>query len=161
MNNCAIIVNLKDNVAVVKREVAQGTTVELQEGRMVKVNGAVSVGNRFAIRPIPAGDFVRQYGQPIGTSLGIAEGDPITRANMSDDIPIVRSLPEDLHTPAPAYFPSSECATFMGFRRADGRVGTRNFILIVPTSMCASHEAQQISIIAEYTLYNQIGRAHV
>ena len=43
----------------------------------------------------------------------------------------------------------------MGFRRRDGRVGTRNFVLIVPTSMCASHEAQQISTIAEFTLYNR------
>ena len=37
----------------------------------------------------------------------------------------------------------------------DGRVGTRNYVLIVPTSMCASHEAQQISMIAEFTLYNR------
>jgi altronate hydrolase len=43
----------------------------------------------------------------------------------------------------------------MGFRRRDGRVGTRNYVLIVPTSMCASHEAQQISTIAEFTLYNR------
>jgi len=43
----------------------------------------------------------------------------------------------------------------MGFRRPDGRVGTRNFVLIVPTSMCASHESQQISIIAEYTMYSR------
>ena len=44
MNDYAIIVNPKDNVAVVKKEVAQGTTVELQDGRVVCVNGAVSVG---------------------------------------------------------------------------------------------------------------------
>ena len=43
----------------------------------------------------------------------------------------------------------------MGYRRADGRAGTRNFVLIVPTSMCASHESQQIATIAEFTLYNR------
>src|SRR4029079_17770975 len=37
----------------------------------------------------------------------------------------------------------------------DGRVGTRNYVLIVPTSMCASHEALQISTIAEFTLYER------
>src|SRR5437870_4196522 len=74
---------------------------------------------------------------------------------MCDDVPVIRDLPEDLHTPAPEYFSEGERATFMGFRRPDGRVGTRNFVLIVPTSMCASHEAQQISIIAEYTLYSR------
>src|SRR5258707_1293236 len=43
----------------------------------------------------------------------------------------------------------------MGYRRADGRVGTRNLVLMVPTSMCASHEAQQISMMAEFMLYNR------
>jgi altronate hydrolase len=74
---------------------------------------------------------------------------------MSDDVPLVRGLPDNLYTAPPDYFPVSERATFMGFRRPDGRVGTRNHILIVPTSMCASHEAQQISIIAEFTLYTR------
>jgi altronate hydrolase len=74
---------------------------------------------------------------------------------MSDAVPVVRDLPADLHTPPPAYFPSQERATFRGFRRSDGRVGTRNFVLIIPTSMCASTESQQISTIAEYTLFNR------
>src|SRR6266508_5634360 len=71
---------------------------------------------------------------------------------MSNEVPVIRELPKDLFTPAPDYFREDQRATFQGFRRPDGRVGTRNFVLIVPTSMCASHEAQQISIIAEYTL---------
>jgi altronate hydrolase len=74
---------------------------------------------------------------------------------MTDDVPSVRALAENLFNPPPDYFPESERSTFMGFRRPDGRVGTRNFVLIVPTSMCASHEAQQISTIAEFVLYNR------
>ena len=46
-----------------------------------------------------------QYGQPIGTSRGIGEGDPITVRNMNNDVPVVRDLPEDLHTPAPELTP--------------------------------------------------------
>ena len=64
-----------------------------------------------------------------------------------------RDLPEDLSTPPPDYIAASERATFKGFRRKDGRVGTRNYVLIVPTSMCASHEATQIAMTAEITLY--------
>ena len=115
----------------------------------------MNVGNRFATRAIPAGEFVRQYGQPIGTSLGIGEGDLVSHANMSDDIPLVRTLSEDLNTPAPDYFAPDACGTFMGYRRPDGRVGTRNHLLIVPTSMCSSHEAQQIATIAEFTICNR------
>jgi altronate hydrolase len=74
---------------------------------------------------------------------------------MSNDVPVVRDLPDDLHTPAPDYLDVSERATFMGFRRSDGRVGTRNYILIVPTSMCASHEAAQISMMAEFLYYKR------
>src|SRR3989440_12313447 len=151
----AIIVDPRDNVAIVKRETAAGLELLLPEEREMRVNSVVTPGHRFATRTIPAGEFVLQYGQPIGTSLGIECGDAITHENMADDVPVIRDLPEDLRTPAPEYLTESERATFMGFRRLDGRVGTRNFILIVPTSMCASHEAQQISIIAEYTLYSR------
>ena len=151
----AIIVDSKDNLAVVKRETSPGLEVTLPGGRAIRINGTVPPGHRFATRDIPAGEFVLQYGQPIGTSLGIREGDYISHDNMSNDVPIVRELPSDLSTPPPNYLPEGERATFMGFRRADGRTGTRNFILIVPTSMCASHEAQQISMMAEFMHYKR------
>jgi altronate dehydratase len=151
----AIIVDLQDNVAVVKNQTTPGLELFLPDGGEVCVAGVVLPGHRFATRAIPAGEFVLQYGQPIGTSLGIQSGQAITHENMSNDVPVIRELPVDLHTPPPAYLPEDQRATFAGFRRPDGRVGTRNFVLIVPTSMCASHEAQQISIIAEYTLYSR------
>jgi altronate hydrolase len=151
----AIIVDPRDNVAVVKRETWPGLEVSLPDGRVVQVNSTVPPGHRFATRRIPKGDFVLQYGQPIGTSLGMNEGDLINHDVMSNDVPVVRSLPEDLKTPPPDYIPKASRASFTGFRRPDGRVGTRNFILIVPTSMCASHEAQQISIMSEFMHYKR------
>lgn len=151
----AIIVDRKDNVAVVKKETAPGLELFLPGGGELRVAEAVAPGHRFATRAIPAGEFVLQYGQPIGTSLGIESGQAITRENMSNDVPIVRELPDNLHMAAPDYIPQEMRESFNGFRRPDGRVGTRNFVLVVPTSMCASHEAQQISIIAEYTLYSR------
>src|SRR5215213_4252558 len=151
----AIIVSPEDNLAVVKEQTAPGLEVALPGGRVIRVNDAVPPGHRFATRDIPAGEFVLQYGQPIGTSLGIKEGDYISHDNMSNDVPIVRDLPEDLYTPPPDYVDVTERATFMGFRRRDGRVGTRNYVLIVPTSMCASHEAQQISMMSEFMHYKR------
>jgi altronate hydrolase len=151
----AVIVSPKDNVAVVKNKIPPGKRLELPDGRVVCITDSIEPGNRFATRAIAAGEFVLQYGQPIGASLGIGEGDLISHANMSDAVPVVRDLPEDLHTPPPAYIPAQERATFRGFRRGDGRVGTRNYVLIIPTSMCASTESQQISMIAEYTLFTR------
>jgi hypothetical protein len=44
----------------------------------------------------------------------------------------------------------------MGFRRDDGRAGVRNWILIVPTSNCSSHEANTIAMQAEFSgLYSR------
>jgi altronate hydrolase len=151
----AIVVDPRDNLAVVKRETQPGLEVTLPDNRVVRVSAAVPPGHRFAIRAIPAGEFVLQYGQPIGTSRGIGEGEQITPGNMSNEVPVIREMPADLSTPPPDYVPPEQRATFMGFRRPDGRVGTRNYVLIVPTSMCASHEAQQISMISEFTTYNR------
>jgi altronate hydrolase len=152
---CAVIVSPKDNVAVVKSALAPGDVVMLAGGRTVLLVGPVTPGHRFATRAIPRGDFVLQYGQPIGTSRGIAEGEPITPANLSNEVPLVRELPSDLANPPPNYVPAAARARFRGFQRADGRVGTRNYVLVVPTSMCASHEAAQIATLAEFTLVSR------
>src|SRR5260370_15223355 len=151
----AIIVDPRDNVAVVKSETWPNLEVALADQSLISLKAAVPPGHRFATRIIPAGEFVLQFGKPIRTSRGILEGQMITHDNMTDDVPVVRDLPENLYVAPPAYISEHERETFLGFRRPDGRVGTRNYILIVPTSMCASHEAQQISIIAEFTLYDR------
>ena len=122
LRDFAIVVDARDNVAVAKTEVPAGLAVALGE-RIVTVRGVVTPGNRFATRDIPPGEFVRQYGQPIGTSRGIVAGDPVTPANMSNDVPVVRDLDPGLSTPPPDYVPEAERRTFRGFRRPDGRVG--------------------------------------
>lgn len=155
LSDHAIIVNPDDNVAVVKSPTSPGLVLQLPDGGNVVLKQEVPPGHRFATREIEAGEFVRQYGQPIGTSLGIEKGEWVTHQNMSDDVPVIRDLPDEIITPAPDYFEPNEIGTFMGFRRADGRVGTRNFVLIVPTSMCASHEATQISMMAEFMHYSR------
>jgi altronate hydrolase len=156
LSQFAIVVDPKDNVAVVKQATSPGLELLLPDESLLEIRGEIPPGHRFATADIPAGEFVLQFGQPIGTSLGIIRGEQITHDNMSDEIPVIRELPEDLHTPAPDYLELDQRATFKGYRRPDGRVGTRNYILIVPTSMCASHEALQISTIAEFTIYDRL-----
>src|SRR5438128_10080837 len=128
----AIIVHPRDNVAVVKTKTSPNLDITLPDGRLNSIKAEISPGHRFATRAIPSGDFVLQFGQPIGTSLGIREGEMISHDNMTDDVPVVRDLPEHLYVPPPVHIPENERATFLGFRRPDGRVGTRNYVLIVP-----------------------------
>ncbi|HEX4022969.1 MAG TPA: altronate dehydratase family protein [Acidobacteriaceae bacterium] len=150
-----ITVNSADNVAVARRRIETGTQFHAPDGAIFSLSETVPPGHRIAVIDIPQGEFVRQYGQPIGTSLGIHRGDKITHANMSNEVPIQRDLNEDQQVAAPEYFSPQQAQTFSGYRRADGRVGTRNYILIVPTSMCSSHEAAQISMQAEFELYSR------
>ncbi|MAW77790.1 MAG: galactonate dehydratase [Planctomycetes bacterium] len=157
----AVYIHQDDNVAVIKFGIEEGAHIALPTGDPVELRGQPKAGHRFATRKISEGDFVIQYGQPIGTSLGIEVGDVVTHSNMNNDVPVIRDIPEGLSTAAPEYFPPEAIPTFQGYRREDGRVGTRNYILIVPTSMCASHEATQISIIAEHTLLDSVLHANV
>src|SRR5918995_6108363 len=131
LRQVAVVVDEADNVAVVKSGVDAGLVVRSSDGREIRVSDLVTPGHRFATSDIPAGQFVLQYGQPIGTSKGISAGDPISPGNMSNDVPVVRDLPANLQTPTPEYLPDAERRTFLGYRRADGRIGTRNYILVV------------------------------
>ena len=53
--------------------------------------------------------------------------------------------------------------TFKGYRRGDGRVGIRNHVLILPTSICASDVATSIaqSVRGCVTFHNQSGCSQV
>jgi len=153
IHDVAVVVGTRDNVAVVKFGVDAGTEVRLSSGETIRVKEAIGPGHRFAIDAIPAESLVRQYDQPIGTSNGLEPGDAITEQTMRNDIPVVRELPEDLSNPPPNHL--EEIPTFQGFLRPDGRTGTRNFLLVVPTSMCSSHEAAQISMLAEFQHYSR------
>jgi altronate hydrolase len=151
----AVRVGTLDNVAVAKVGLLAGERLVLEGGRVVELTGVVEPGHRFALEAIPAGRHVLQYGAPIGTSRGIGVGDPIGLENMSNEVPTVREVPEGLSNPAPEYLAPGEVPTFEGFLRPDGRTGIRNWVLIVPTSMCASHEAQQIAMRAEFTIWSR------
>ncbi|MEZ6037171.1 MAG: altronate dehydratase family protein [Planctomycetota bacterium] len=155
ISQLAVVVHPADNVAVVKHGVTAGERVVLASGEVLTITGDVTPGHRFALRAIGDGEQVLQYGQPIGRSRGVAAGEPITQDNMANDTVCVRELPADLSNPPTALLPEAERKTFRGFVRDNGKVGTRNFVLIVPTSMCASHEAQQISTLAEFTRYTR------
>jgi altronate hydrolase len=151
----AVVVHPDDNVAVVKTSLPAGSRLALPSGEMFTTRAAIAPGHRCAIRDIPARSYVLQYGQPIGCSLGIESGEPVAHGNMSDEVPVIRSVPADLSHEPQQYIPEMQRATFMGFQRGDSRIGTRNYILVIPTSMCASHEAMQISTIAEFILYSR------
>lgn len=153
LEQVALVIHLDDNVAVAKTQIEAETLVRWGE-RTIKVSEPIPPGNRFAIMDLPVGTPVRQYGQAFATSLGIRVGERITRERISDELPHRAVIPASKNAP-PDYFPDDQIPTWQGYRRNDGRFGTRNYVLIVPTSMCSSTEASQIAMKAELLLLSK------
>ena len=133
----------KDNVAVCKTELPAGTKLNLT-GQIIILPNAVITGQRFALQDIPAKGKVIQYGAVFGISKGIVAGDLISLDNICN---VISELDTDISlAPPPIPYPNVYTnVTFQGYQRNDGRFGTRNYYLVVPTSQCASRVAEQIA----------------
>ncbi len=150
LHEVAVIVHPdQDHVAVAKQLIPTGTTLRWEEtDTEITVRADVPTGHRFAIRSVPAGEWVLQYGQPFARSKGLELGDRVDDTTVNSDIPEVGPSQLTLRTPTvPAW--EGPLPTFEGFHRTDGNVGIRNWVLVVPVSMCAAHEASQIALRAE------------
>ncbi len=149
LHDVAIVVNPeKDNVAVASRHLRPGWRLTNVQGMVWDIKEEIKPGHRFALTNIPAGHALVQYGQAFALSIGVHKGEAITTQHISG-LPEVDNLGE--LQPAPSILPPWEGAQplFKGFRRPDGRVGVRNWLLVVPMSMCAAHEAARIVWRAE------------
>lgn len=138
----AIHLHTSDNVAIAARPLQANTTIEVA-GQAIHLNQPISQGHKIAVRPIPAGDRVTKYGQTIGfTTSEVQPGDWVHTHNMhagefQRDYAFSTEVPPD---PAPI-----TGRTFMGYRRPDGRVGTRNYIGIVSTVNCSASVSKYIT----------------
>jgi altronate hydrolase len=140
----AVRVSAADNVAVVLADVPAGAEIEISGDKFV-ARAAIPAGHKVALAQVAIGDAVVKYGAPIGrATLAIAPGDHVHSHNLATGLGDV----EDYMDCRPANRPNkvtSDAATFMGYRRADGRVGTRNEIWILPTVGCVANTAERIA----------------
>ena len=111
--------------------------VEVADG--VTTVDRISAGHKVAIKPIAEGEAIRRYGQIIGfATTPISPGQHIHTHNcgMGD---FARDYAYGVDAqPTPNF---DLPATFEGIRRADGRVGTRNYIGILTSVNCSAHVA--------------------
>jgi len=99
-------------------------------------------GHKVATRALPAGAIVRKYGQPIGVATrDIKAGEHVHVHNLA----AVQSTSGQVQTGSGSSSPHDAVkATFQGFRRADGRAGTRNYVGIVATVNCSATVVRKI-----------------
>ncbi len=86
MKRQAVVINIKDNVATVVDDVAEGTDVKFLIGETefsVKLVESIPIGHKFAITEIPPGSDIIKYGESIGrASTRIMSGQYVHVHNM-------------------------------------------------------------------------------
>ena len=102
-------------------------------------------GHKYAIRPIAEGEDVVKYGMPIGhATRAIAPGEHVHSHNLATNLSGTLEYKWEGCASVPAR-PAGASETFMGYRRADGRVGVRNDIWIVPTVGCVNDLCRRLA----------------
>jgi arabinonate dehydratase len=138
-----ILLHPRDNVAIARVRLDSGQCIDAG-GSSIVARAAIPAGHKVALRSIAPGEPVYRYGNIIGfATCSIEPGDHVHVQNLG-----FRELETAAFTPAlePApSLPSGAPATFLGFTRPDGRVGTRNYIAIVAASNCAAYTAELIA----------------
>ena len=134
-------INQNDNVAVALRPIAAGETLQVG-GAAVTTTEEIPQGHKFALRPIQAGEEVVKYGFRIGFAKeDIPTGSWVHVHNVKTGLGDVLSY---TYEPAKMDVEPTEHAYFQGYRRADGKVGVRNEIWIIPTVGCVNSIAKAL-----------------
>jgi altronate dehydratase len=138
----ALCLHERDNIMVALLPLTPGAP--LRAG--ITAAGAIPAGHKVAVRAIAAGEPVLKYGQVIGVATqDIAPGEHVHVQNLGmgphkQD----HGFGSDL-----APLPAAEPASFMGFHRPSGRVGTRNHLGILTSVNCSGSVARFIAEEAE------------
>lgn len=148
-----------DDVAVALRALAAGTPVDVAGNRLT-LKADIPKGHKLAIRPIAAGSGVRKFGWPFGRALkDIAPGDHVHTHNVTTRLEGVEEY-DFRPGAAPKAPPASIARSFQGYRRADGRVGTRNEIWILCTVGCVARTAERIARVANERFAGRVDGVH-
>ena len=127
-----------DNVVTATRALEVGVVIEV-----VQTTALIPSGHKIASAAIAKGDPVRKYAQLIGyAATDIKAGDHVHTQNVEfRNTDMAYEFTTDLRPVVPA----TTQDTFMGFRRENGRVGTRNYIAIVTSVNCSATAARMIA----------------
>jgi len=129
--------NARDNLIVAIDPVDKGTTVQ-----GTAATARILRGHKMAVQPIAKGAPVLKFGQIIGfASEDIAPGAHIHTHNCSfaefeRDYAFARDAREE------ALLPETDRAVFEGYRRANGKAGTRNYIGVLTSVNCSASVAR-------------------
>jgi altronate hydrolase len=131
-----LVLNPADNVAILTARAPQGSR---PLGLGEPLAAPVMPGHKIAREDVPLGGAISKFGQVIGyATKPIAAGEHVHTQNCE-----FGAHDQDYHigadlAAAQAAVPSMAPRTFMGYRRANGQVGTRNYIAVCATVNCSA-----------------------
>ncbi|QNN41599.1 UxaA family hydrolase [Pedobacter roseus] len=143
-----------DNVLVALQNLAKGETV-IYDGNEYTLQDDIQAKHKFFMQDMNAGDHIIMYGVLVGKAQHfILKGGLMDTENTkhASDPYEFRPYHYEWHAPDVSKF---EGRNFNGYIRSDGRVGTANYWLFIPTVFC---ENRNLDVIRE-ALHNELGYA--
>ena len=145
-------INKLDNVAVALKDLVKGDIVSANDFT-VTVQEDIPSGHKIALKNIAAGENIIKYSFPIGHADGaIAPGSHVHTHNLKTNLGSILSY--EYNPVAPVALPVSNKTTFMGYKRENGTVGTRNNLWIVPTVNCVTSTVRYLEKIGRELIKN-------
>lgn len=154
MKQIVLKVNPDDNVLVALTNLKAGQTVDYQ-GQSYTLLNDIDAKHKFYTTDLPLGGEVYMYGTLVGkVQYAVKAGTLMTTDNLKHAAAPYTYRPYNYQWQAPNV---SKFAgrTFNGYHRPDGKVGTANYWLFVPTVFC---ENRNLDVIRE-ALHNELGYA--
>jgi len=144
LQNVAIRLHNDDSVVIAKVPLQPGTVLDAGESR-IPLRQFVPSGHKIATESIQKGAALRRYGQVIGfATQDIALGDHVHTHNLSVQ-EFARDYNFGVDVKQVDFVAEKDRRTFMGYKRPDGRVGTRNYVAVISTVNCSAHTVRQIA----------------
>ena len=141
-NSKALILNDKDNIIIAIGNMKAGQYLKHFD---LTIDAPILSGQKIAKVNIKENDPIYKYGTIIGfADSNIVKGQVLTNSNV-----VFKEFSRE-HQYCSKYKPTrfvnaSNERSFMGFKRSDGRVGTRNFIAVVSTVNCSATVVHEIA----------------
>ena len=145
MEKTYLKINKADSVVVCLQPMKKGETIET-DGGCVTLLQDTPAGHKVLLKDIKAGEDIIKYGYPIGhAKQDLKAGEWVNEDNLKTNLSGTLSY---TYQPVDNKLDfEDEKRTFMGYRRKNGEVGTRNEIWIVPTVGCVNGIAERLAAL--------------
>ncbi len=138
-------IDRRDNVVVALLPLPAGSTVAFGDVAATSpVTQAIPAKHKMALTDLAPGDVIRMYGMTVGeVTQAIPRGGLISTRNVRHRADAYTAT----RKPVPFTPPDASAwtgRTFMGYHRADGQVGTRNYWLVLPLVFCENRNVDRM-----------------